>query len=37
VKDVAIVRPEMVADLQRAGVPLQVVGSDSRRSIIVNR
>jgi 4-amino-4-deoxy-L-arabinose transferase-like glycosyltransferase len=37
VKDVAIVRPEMVPDLQRAGVPLRVVGADSRRSIIVNR
>ena len=37
VKDVAIIRPEIVLELQRQGVPLRVVGADSRRSIIVNR
>jgi 4-amino-4-deoxy-L-arabinose transferase-like glycosyltransferase len=37
VKDVAITRPEIVLELQRQGVPLRVVGADSRRSVIVNR
>lgn len=37
VKDVAIIRPELVPELQRQGVPLRVLGDDGRRSIIVNR
>jgi hypothetical protein len=36
VKDVAITRPEIVAELQRQGVLLRVIGADGRRSIIVN-
>jgi hypothetical protein len=36
VHDVAIIRPELVAGLQAAGVPVRVVAGDSRRTIIVN-
>jgi 4-amino-4-deoxy-L-arabinose transferase-like glycosyltransferase len=36
VKDVAITRPEIVAELKRQGVLLRVIGADGRRSIIVN-
>jgi 4-amino-4-deoxy-L-arabinose transferase-like glycosyltransferase len=36
VHDVAIIRPELVAGLQAAGVPVRVVAGDSRRTVIVN-
>ncbi|WP_296948990.1 glycosyltransferase family 39 protein [uncultured Massilia sp.] len=35
-RGVAIVRPEYVAALQRAGVPLRVVAADTRRAVIAN-
>ena len=35
-RNVAIIRPEFVADLRRQGVPLRVVAGDARRSVIVN-
>jgi hypothetical protein len=36
VRDVAITRPEIAADLQRQGVPLRIVAADSRRTVIAN-
>jgi hypothetical protein len=34
--NVAIIRPELIADLKRQGVPLRVVAADSRRAVIAN-
>jgi 4-amino-4-deoxy-L-arabinose transferase-like glycosyltransferase len=36
VRDVAITRPEIAADLQRQGVMLHIVAADSRRTVIAN-
>jgi 4-amino-4-deoxy-L-arabinose transferase-like glycosyltransferase len=36
VRDVAITRPEIAADLQRQGVPLRIVAADARRTVIAN-
>lgn len=36
VRDVAITRPEIAADLQRQGVPLRIVATDARRTVIAN-
>jgi 4-amino-4-deoxy-L-arabinose transferase-like glycosyltransferase len=36
VRDVAITRPELAADLQRQGVPLRIVAGDARRTVIAN-
>jgi len=36
VHDVAIIRPELIADLKRQGVPLRIVAADSRRAVIAN-
>jgi 4-amino-4-deoxy-L-arabinose transferase-like glycosyltransferase len=35
-RDVAIIRPELVAQLQREGVPLRVIAGDKRRTVIAN-
>ena len=36
VRNVAITRPEIAADLQRQGVPLRIVAADARRTVIAN-
>ncbi|WP_440967155.1 glycosyltransferase family 39 protein [Massilia sp. GER05] len=36
VRNVAIIRPEIAADLQRQGVPLRIVAADARRTVIAN-
>ncbi len=36
VRDVAIIRADIVKDLQQKGVPLRVVAQDSRRTVIAN-
>lgn len=36
VRDVAITRPEIAADLKRQGVPLRIVAADARRTVIAN-
>jgi hypothetical protein len=36
VRNVAIIRPELAADLQRQGVPLRIVAADARRTVIAN-
>jgi 4-amino-4-deoxy-L-arabinose transferase-like glycosyltransferase len=36
VKNIAITRPEIVAELRRQGVPLRVVAGDARRTVIAN-
>jgi 4-amino-4-deoxy-L-arabinose transferase-like glycosyltransferase len=36
VRNVAITRAEIAADLQRQGVPLRIVASDARRTVIAN-
>jgi 4-amino-4-deoxy-L-arabinose transferase-like glycosyltransferase len=36
VRNVAITRPEIAADLQRQGVPLRIVAADARRAVIAN-
>lgn len=36
VRDIAITYPDMVAKLQRQGVPLRVIAADSRRVVIAN-
>jgi len=36
VRNVAIIRPELIADLKRQGVPLRIVAADSRRAVIAN-
>jgi 4-amino-4-deoxy-L-arabinose transferase-like glycosyltransferase len=37
VKSIAIIRPEIVAELQRQGVPLRVVAGDARRTVIATQ
>jgi 4-amino-4-deoxy-L-arabinose transferase-like glycosyltransferase len=37
VKSLAITRPEIAADLKRQGVPLRVVASDARRTVIATQ
>lgn len=36
VRNVAITRPEIAADLRRQGVPLRIVAADARRTVIAN-
>lgn len=36
IKDVAIIRADIVTKLQRDGIPLRVVAHDSRRTVIAN-
>jgi hypothetical protein len=36
VKNIAITRPEIVAELRRQGVPLRIVAGDARRTVIAN-
>jgi 4-amino-4-deoxy-L-arabinose transferase-like glycosyltransferase len=36
VRNVAIIRPEFVADFRRDGVPLRIVAADTRRVVIAN-
>jgi 4-amino-4-deoxy-L-arabinose transferase-like glycosyltransferase len=36
VRDVAITRPEIAADLKRQGVPQRIVAADARRTVIAN-
>ena len=37
IKSVAITRPEIAADLQRQGVPLRIVATDARRTVIATQ